>query len=89
VLCLLPAFFYPRSWLIPKFISLVGYVFYICINCNLIIFHQPSDIKYLVVHLLLLVQIMSFLVDDIVNEEKQEQKSVRKTAPTRQQIVPE
>jgi len=66
-LTLLPAVLYPRTWVVPRFIAIVGFVFFICINCNVMLFKQPLDFTYLIFQLLILVETVLFIVDDIID----------------------
>jgi hypothetical protein len=67
---LIPTFFYPRGWIVPKFGSLVAYVFFICLHSNLIFYAQPADVKYLLIQLLILGKSLMLLVDDMIESEQ-------------------
>lgn len=52
---LIPTCLYPRSWIIPKFISLIAYVIYIGILYNLYLFHTFEHIGHFLFQLLVLI----------------------------------
>lgn len=68
-LAMLPTVFYRQSWTIPKFISLTGYLVFLVVTCNLLEYRSGDDFRYLLVHLLLLVDGIQELVRDIEQSE--------------------
>lgn len=66
-LLLIPSVLYPRSWVAARFVSVMAYVFFFCIHSNLILYHEISDIKYLVIQLLILTKALLTIVDGILD----------------------
>ena len=62
---MIPTVFLPRSWLIPRFFSLVAFVIYICIVYNLYLYRDVANIGNLLVQLLILVKFLFVFVDDL------------------------
>ena len=69
-LILIPSVFYSRSTTVPKFASLVAYVFFICLHSNLIFYNRPTDIKFLLFQLLVLGKALYLLVDDMLEADR-------------------
>lgn len=69
-LILIPSVFYSRSTTIPKFASLVAYVFFICLHSNLIFYNKPTDVKFLLFQLLILGKALYLLVDDMLEADR-------------------
>lgn len=79
-LALLPAIAYKTSWLLPKFLSIVAHVFFVCINCNLMLTRAPNDFKMITVHLLVLGYAVIILIEDILDGEQKERDAIKKAA---------
>lgn len=81
-LILIPTFFYPTRWVIPRFVSLIAYVFFVSLHSNLIFYNKPTDIKYLLIQLLILGKALMILVDEMIESERAAQPpaSPRKVA---------
>lgn len=81
-LILIPTFFYPARWVIPRFVSLIAYVFFVSLHSNLIFYNRPTDIKYLLIQLLILGKALMILVDEMIEIERAAQPpaSPRKVA---------
>lgn len=62
-LVLIPTILYPSNWIIPKFASMIAYVFFICLHSNVIFYSTPADIKVLLIQLLILGKALMILVD--------------------------
>lgn len=56
--------------MVPRFVSLVAYVFFISLHSNLIFYNRPTDIKYLLVQLLILGKALMILVDEMIESER-------------------
>ena len=80
---MIPTVFYQASWNIPKFVSIIAYVCFICIHSNLIIYHQLTDIQFLLVQLLVLGKAVMMLVDSIIEDEFPGRTKLRKQASLR------
>jgi hypothetical protein len=90
-LILIPTFFYPRGWIVPKFASLVAYVFFVCLHSNLIFYSRPTDLKYLLIQLLILGKALMTLVDEMIESEQAARRraSPRKITPPTAKISPQ
>ena len=75
---MIPTVLYPRSWIVPKFISLVAYVLYICIIYNLYLFHSVYHIAQFLIQFLVLVRMIIIIVDDLMETELEERIENRK-----------
>jgi hypothetical protein len=62
---MIPTCFLPKSWIIPRFASLIAYVFYICIIYNLYLFNSIINIGQVLVQILVLIRLIYILVDDL------------------------
>lgn len=71
-LALIPSVLYPRFFIIPKFATLVAYVFFVCLHSNLIFYNKPTDVKCLLFQLLILGKALTLLVDDMLASEDEE-----------------
>jgi hypothetical protein len=69
-LILIPTILYPAGWVIPKFVSLIAYVFFVSLHSNLIFYNKPTDIKYLLIQLLILGKALMILVDEMIENER-------------------
>lgn len=69
-LILIPTFFYPTRWVMPKFVSLIAYVFFVSLHSNLIFYHKPTDVKCLLIQLLILGKALMILVDEMIANER-------------------
>ena len=60
---MLPTALYPRRWVILKFVSMMAYVFYICIIYNLYMFNTPYHVAQLIFQLFVLIKFIIIVVD--------------------------
>jgi hypothetical protein len=77
-LALIPTCLYPRTWFVPKFVSIMAYVIYICIIYNLYLFHSVQDVALLLFQLYVLVKTLFILVEDLTTIEAEERDQIRK-----------
>ena len=75
---MIPVVFMPRSWIIPRFVSLISFVIYVCIVYNLYLFRDITNIGQLLVQILLLVKMLFIFVDDLTDLEMEERRVKRK-----------
>lgn len=73
-LILLPTIFYPKSWTIPRFISLIAYVIYICIIYNVYLFHEITQLGQFIFHIFVLTKTIFVIVDDLTEIELKERR---------------
>ncbi len=76
-LMLIPTCLYPKSWVIPRFVSLIAYVVYVCIIYNIYIFHQIPQIGQFIFHLFVLTKTIFIIVEDLTEIELKERRERR------------
>ena len=67
-LLMIPSFLYPKNWMAGQFVSIIAFVFFMCIHSNLVLDNQLLDLQFLLVQLLVLSKAVLFLVDSIIDD---------------------